>query len=121
MTLLRRAFGVLAWALFIAGELHAFWVLHPLSNLDHAWMVFADDSIVPFQFRLASYRAGAGDFGKGTTLGLCPQQLGEVLFDFPSRSSSINVAPSQSSFTLECQTVWIATRDQDGAFLNVHY
>ena len=63
MTLLRRAFGVLAWALFIAGELHAFWVLRPLRNLDHAWIVFADDSIVPFQFRLASYRAGAGAFG----------------------------------------------------------
>jgi len=63
VTLLRRTFAALAWALFIAGELHAFWVLRPWSNLDHAWMVFADDSIVPFQFRLASYRAGAGDFG----------------------------------------------------------
>jgi|GEM_PF-6599055 len=62
MPLLRRAFGVLALALFIAGELHAFWVLHPMTNIDHAWIV-ADDSIVPFQFRLASYRVGAGAFG----------------------------------------------------------
>lgn len=63
MTLLRRTFGVLAWVLFIAGELHAFWVLRPMSNIDHAWIAFADDSIVPFQFRLASYRARVVAFG----------------------------------------------------------
>jgi len=63
MTFLRRAFGVLAWLLFIAGEIHALWVLCPLSNIDHAWILFANDSLVPFQFQLASYRAGAGAFG----------------------------------------------------------
>ena len=63
VTLLRRVFAILAWVLFITGELHAFWVLRPMSNLDHALMVFGDGSIVPFQFRLASYRAGAGAFG----------------------------------------------------------
>lgn len=63
MTLLRRTFAALAWLLFIAGELHACWVLRPWSNLDHAWMVFGNDSIVPYQFRLASYRAGAGALG----------------------------------------------------------
>lgn len=63
MTLLRRVFAILAWVIFITGELHAFWVLRPMSNLDHALMVFGDGSIVPFQFRLASYRAGAGAFG----------------------------------------------------------
>ena len=62
MAILRRIIGFLALGLFVVGEVHAFWVLRPMHDLDHALIVFGDDSLVPLQFRLASYRAGAGAF-----------------------------------------------------------
>ena len=57
--LARRGLGFLALVWFLAGELHAFWVLRQFDNANHAVM-FWIDSIIPMQFRLMAYRAGAG-------------------------------------------------------------
>ena len=57
--------GVMDFALFLAAEIHAWWVISPTGilceNPDFGVM-WHQDSMVPMQFRLMSYRAGAGDF-----------------------------------------------------------
>ena len=57
--------GVLDIALFLGAEIHAWWVVSPTGvlceNPDFGVM-WHQDSMVPMQIRLMSYRAGAGDF-----------------------------------------------------------
>ena len=55
-------FVFLAMGIFIVGEVHAYVVLQPFSNIDHA-LIFSMDSVVPMQFRLMAYRMGGGQFG----------------------------------------------------------
>lgn len=57
----RTALGFLALGLFLVAEAHAFGVLRPFDNVDHAW-IFSGESLVPLQFRLLAYHLGAGDF-----------------------------------------------------------
>jgi hypothetical protein len=59
--------GILSAGLFLAAEAHAWWVIAPggilCENPDFGVM-WHMDSMVPMQFRLMSYRAGGGAFGK---------------------------------------------------------
>ena len=57
--------GILSTGLFLAAEIHAWWVITPkgilCENPDFGVM-WNMDSMVPMQFRLMSYRAGGGAF-----------------------------------------------------------